>query len=193
MRAETKTRARTASRLFWSYFVGAGRLLDALARLLDDRLDDRAQVAGVAVHVDLTLGARPVGENLLHVLHFAAAPEIVEHVVDELEEFEREIAHRHLAPLAEVDQLAVDAPPRSAPLVLFDQRPVVAAEPEIARPQPVQLDDDRLRERRDGDRRARRRRHVADPELQRAERRMRPQVPPDLLAVVDAVELDERV
>ena len=54
--------------------------------------------------------------------------------------------------------------------------------PEVAAAQPIELDDDRLRQRRERDRHARRRRHVADAELQRAERRMRPQIPPDFLA-----------
>src|SRR5689334_16233446 len=111
-----------------SYLVGARRLLDALPRLLDDRLHDRAQIARVAVHVHLALGARAVGENLLHVVHFPPAPEIADHVVDELEQLERELAHRHLAALAEVDQLAVDPPAGGAPLVLLDERAVVAAE-----------------------------------------------------------------
>src|SRR6185503_20272892 len=101
------------------------------------------------------------------------------------QQLEREVAHRYFFALAEVDQLAVDAPARRAPLVFLDQRAVVAAEPEIALAQPEELDDDRLRERGDRNRRARRRRHVADAEFQRAERRMRPQVPPDLLRVVD--------
>ena len=65
--------------------------------------------------------------------------------------------------------------------------------PRLLLAQPVQLDDDRLGQRRQRDRRARRRRHVADAELERAEGRVRPQVPPDLLAVVDAVQLDQHV
>src|SRR5438105_1888097 len=173
-----------------SYLVGPRRLLDALARFLDDRLHDGAQIARVAVHVHLTLGAGAVGENPLHVFDLAPAPQIADDVVDELEQLEREIAHRHLAPLAEVDQLAVDPPARGAPFVLLDERAVVAAEAEVPLAEPVQLHDDRLRERRDRNRRARRRRHVANAELERAEGGMRAQIPPDLLGVVDAVELD---
>src|SRR5256885_5632504 len=175
-----------------SYLVGARRLLDALPRFLDDRLHDRAQVAGVPVHVHLALRARAVGQDLLHVLHLAPAPQIVHDIVDELDELEREIAHRHLAPLAEIDQLAIDPPARGAPLVLLDQRAMIAAEAEVALAEAKQLHDDRLRERGDRDRRARRGRHVAGSELERAAGRGRAQGPPDLLAVVDAVEPDQR-
>src|SRR5689334_18670030 len=132
-----------------SYLVGARRLLDALPRFLDDRLHDRTQVAGVAVHVHLALRARAVGQDLLHVVHLAAAPQIAHDVVDELDELQREIAHRHLAALAEVDQLAVDPPARGAPLVLLDERAMVAAEAEVAFAEAKQLHDDRLRERGD--------------------------------------------
>src|SRR5882762_5795956 len=200
----TRTRARTADRSSWSSvssrqssivsdMVCARRLLDAFARLLDDRLYDRAQIAGMAVDVHLALRAGPVREDLFHVFHLAAAPQIVQDIVDELEQLHREIPHRHFAALAEIDQLAVDAPARGAPLVFFDQGAVIAAEPQVALAKAVQLHDDRLRQGGDGDRGARRRRHVADAELQRAEDRMRPEVPPDFLAVVDAAQLDERL
>src|SRR4051812_37656433 len=167
------------------------RLLDAVARLVDDRLHHGAQIARPAIDLDLLLSARAVADDLADVLDFPAAAKIVDHIVDKFEQLAGKLAHRHLAPLAEVDQLAVDAPAGGAPLVLFDQRAMIAAEPEIAFAEPIQLDDDRLRERGDGDRRARGGRHVADTELERPESRLRPQIPPDLLAVVDAVQLDE--
>ncbi len=50
-----------------------------------------------------------------------------------------------------------------------------------------------LRHCRDGDRVLDPRGHVAHAELQRAKRRVRPDVPPDPLAVVDAVEVDQQV
>src|SRR3954468_8044753 len=123
------------------------RLFDAFARFIDQRAHDGAQVAGVAIHLHLPFGARPVAENLAHVLDLAPAAELVDDIVDEFEQLERQFPHRHFAPLAEVNQLAVEPPARGAPLVLFDQRAMIAPEPEIPETQAVQLDDDRLRQR----------------------------------------------
>src|SRR5207244_162194 len=146
--------------------VGARRLLDAVARFVDDRLDDAPQIAGLSIDGELPIRARAVGEDRADILNLAAAPELVDDIVDKREELERELAHRHLGAAAEVDQLAVEAPARRTPFVLLDQAAVIHAKSEIARPQLIQLDDDRLGERGDGNRGARRRRHVADPELE---------------------------
>src|SRR3984893_16924597 len=189
------TRVRKAAGSSWSisYTIRSRRLFDALARFLDERLYDGAQVAGVAVHLHLPFRAGAVRQNFSHVLDLPPAVELVNHIVDELEQLHGKLAHRYFLALAEVDQLAVEAPAGRAPLVLFDERARIAAEAEIARAQAIELDDDGLRQRGDRNRCARRRRHVAHPEFQRAEGWMRPQVPPDLLRVVDAVELDEEV
>src|SRR5262249_3275231 len=154
--AETRTRGRTTTRLLRSYFVRLRRLLDALTRLFDQRLHDRPEVAGVAIHIHLAFGAGAIRQNFPHVLALTPALEPIDDVVDEGQQLEREVAHRHLAALAEVDQLAVDAPPRGAPLVLFDQRAMIAAEAQVPLTQPVQLDDDRLRERSNRNRSPRR-------------------------------------
>src|SRR5438046_1790858 len=159
-----------------SHVVRARGLLDAVAGFLDERLYNGAQIVGAAVHLELAVGARPVGEDRPHVLDLASAIQLVDDIVDELEKLERELAHRHFCPAAEVDQLAVEPPARRPPLVLFDQAAMIRAEAEVSRPQLVQLDDDRLGERGDGDRCARSGRHVADAELQRSERRMRADV-----------------
>ena len=127
------------------------------------------------------------------MVHVLAAAQLVDHVVHELDQLEGQIAHRHLGFLAEVDQIAVEAPARGAPLVLFDQRAAIQAEAHVLRVELVQLHDDGLRHGGDRNGVLDPRRHVADAELQRAERRMRPDVPPDLLAVVDAVQVDQQV
>src|SRR5438128_1253500 len=72
-----------------SYPIRPRRLLDAVARLLDDRLHDGAQVVRPAVDRQLAIGARPFGEDRPHVLDLAPAAELVDHIVDELEELER--------------------------------------------------------------------------------------------------------
>src|SRR6476659_2215792 len=88
-----------------SDMVGSSGLFDAFARFRDDRAHDRAEVAGLAVHLELALGARALGEDVVDVLDFPPAPQVVHHVVDEREQLDGEIAHRHLGALAEVDQV----------------------------------------------------------------------------------------
>src|SRR5687767_284610 len=173
--------------------IGARRLLNAVARLVDDRADDRAQVARLAVHAQLAIGAGAIAENRPDIFDLAPAAQLVDDVVHELEQLDGEVAHRHFLPASEVDQLAVESPARGPPLVLFDQPAVIDAESEITAPELVQLHDDRLRKGRDRNRRPRRSRNVADSELQGAERWMRPDVPPDLLGVVEAVQLHEQI
>ena len=102
-----------------------------------------------------------------------------------------ELAHGYFGAAAEVDQASIEPVAGRAPLVFFDQRARVDAEAQVLLAQAVELHDDRLGKRGQRDGYARRRGHIADAELQRAERRVRPQVPPHFLRVVDAVELDE--
>src|SRR5215471_21604128 len=52
--------------------VGARRLVDAVARFRDDRLDDGTEVSFLCVDAQLPIGARAVGENRPHVLRFPA-------------------------------------------------------------------------------------------------------------------------
>src|SRR5213075_2569121 len=69
-----------------SHVVGARRLLDAVARLVDEHLHHGAQIAGTAVDVELPIGARAFGENRSHVFDLAPAVQLVDHVVHEREE-----------------------------------------------------------------------------------------------------------
>src|SRR6266478_366332 len=74
-----------------------------------------------------------------------------------------------------------------SPFVFFDQRAPVQPPAHIALVEPVQLYNDGLCKRRDGHRFLDSRRNVEHAEFQRPEHRMRPHVPPDFLAVVDAI------
>src|SRR5260370_2953341 len=156
-------------------------------------LHDGAQVAGLLVDAKLALGASALVENGVHVFNGAAAAEFVHDVIDKGEQLDGEVEHGHFRFLAEIDELAFDAVARGAPLVLFDEGAAVEAEAQVAGVEAVQVDDDGLGERSDG--------HgffdfggdIAHAEFESAEGGMRADVPPDLLAAVDAVELDKKV
>ena len=64
--------------------IRACRLLDAGARLFDDRADDGAQVAGLALHLQLAIRAGAVAQDRAHVLDFAPASQLVDHIVGRL-------------------------------------------------------------------------------------------------------------
>src|SRR5579859_28305 len=156
-------------------------------------LHDGAQIAGLLEDPELALGTGALVENGVHVFDGAAAAEFVDHVVDEFEQFDGEVAHGYFSLFAEVDQFAFDAVTRGAPLIFLNKRSAVDAEAHVAGVQAVQLDNDGLGERGDG--------HgfldfggdIAHPEFEGAEGGMRANVPPDFFAAVDAVELDQKV
>src|SRR5260370_12212997 len=156
-------------------------------------LHDGGRGGGLGVGEKLALGGSGLGENGGHVFNGAAAAEFVHDVIDKGEQLDGEVAHGHFGFLAEIDELAFDALAGGAPLVLFDEGAAVEAEAHVAGVEAVQLDDDGLGERSDG--------HgffdfggdIAHAEFESAEGGMRADVPPDLLAAVDAVELDKKV
>src|SRR6185503_1275982 len=163
-------------------------------RLRNHEIDDGRQVAaGRLPGADLAVGTGAVLEDPPDVVHRVPAPQLIQHIVDPREVLGEQRALRRLALLAEVDQRAVDAVPQRAPLVLHQQRPAVLPPALILLVQPVELYGGRLNQRGDGQGLVHAHRDVADAYLERRENRMRPDVPPDLLGVVDRVRLHEQI
>src|SRR5260221_918346 len=142
-------------------------------------------MAGLPEHAELAIGARAVARDDAQVLDLLAGPELVDHVVDELEELLRELAHRYLGLLAEVDELRVHSPAHRPPLVLLDQAGHVAAEAEVPRAEEEELRADRLHPARDAEGLVDGGRGIADPEPDHRGDSVRAQVPPDLLVIVE--------
>src|SRR5216684_6957881 len=152
----------------------------------------RAQVAGLLVDAKLALGAGAFVENGVDVLDGAAAAELVDNIVDKGKQLDGEIAHGHFAFLAEVDEFTFDAVARGAPFVFFDEGAAIDAKAHITGVKAMQLHDDGLRESGDSDGFFDFGGHVAHAELESAERGMGANVPPDLFAAVDGIELHEK-
>src|SRR5262249_48780208 len=123
--------------------------------------------------------------------YLAAGTEFVDGVIDEIEHLRHEVAERHLDLLSEIDQFAFDAPAAGPPLVLEDQGAPVHAKSQILLAKFPELEANRLDQRRERQRFFQAHHGVANAELDRFEEGMRPHVPPNLLAVVDGVGLDE--
>src|SRR4051794_16414955 len=90
-------------------------------RLFDDPADHLTEIPSVAVHLELTVRAGAFREDRSHVVDGVTAPELVDDVLDEIEQLDREVAHRDLLAAPEVDQPAVDAVTGGPPLVLLDK------------------------------------------------------------------------
>src|SRR6202790_461649 len=177
------------------YRVGrrGSRLDHAAAGFLDQVFDDRSQVAGFLVDAELAFGARAFIQNGVDVFDGAAAAQIVHHVFYKLEQLGGKLAHGHFRFFADIDEFALDAVARGAPFIFFDQRAAVQPEAHVSGVQAVQFDDDRLRERGNGHRFFHFGGHIAHAKLQRSKRGVRPNVPPDFLSSVDAIQLTQRV
>src|SRR6267142_3406089 len=190
-----RTNASTASvtvvrvRAPWS----ERELRNAHERLVRDLVDDRVEVAALRVRRDLTVGARALARDRLEIADLAPRSQRIDDVIDELQELDRELAHRDLLGLAEVDQLCIHAAAHRAPLVLLDELRRVLAEANVALAQHEELCADRLDQRGDAEGLLDLCGRVADPELDRRVEGVRAQVPPDLLAVVDALRAYEEL
>src|SRR5437016_2043722 len=73
--AYSRPHSRPTFMAFSSHVIGARRLLDAVARFVDDCLDDAPQIACLSIHGELSIRARAVGEDRAHVVDLAAAAE----------------------------------------------------------------------------------------------------------------------
>src|SRR5215471_2973513 len=165
--------------------------VEPMARFFADVVDDLLQVPGFLVNTKLAVRAGAVVQDPVYPLDLVARAELVHDVVHELEHFPGELAEGDLDLLAEVDQLTVDAVAAGPPLVLEDQRPAVAPPAQVLGAQLVELDADGLDQGRQRNRLVGPHRDVAHAELDRLEEGVRADVPPDLLAVIDAVGLDQ--
>ena len=149
-------------------------------------VDDRVQVAGLAEYAQLAVRAGPLLEQGIHVADLFSGAELVDDIVNELDQLQRQVAHWYLLLLAEVDQAALKAVPDGAPLVLVDQVGLVLAEPLVLPAELEQLGADRLDQGGQAEGFVHPGGGIADPELDGGVEDVRAQVPPDLLAVVDA-------
>src|SRR4051812_23593506 len=90
--------------------AGFSASINARARFSDDVTHDRFQVAGVAEHRELLIRAGAFPQDRVHVLNGLPAAQFIDHIVDKLQQLQREEAHWHFRTFTKVDQLAVDAP-----------------------------------------------------------------------------------
>src|SRR3954465_1997597 len=75
--------------------------------LENEILHHRLQVARPAKHLELPIGTGAFPQHYVHVLDVLPASKIVDHIVNEFEQLQRQIAHRHFGTPTEVDKLAV--------------------------------------------------------------------------------------
>src|SRR5882724_4390099 len=156
-------------------------------------INNTLQISRFLEDAQLAVGAGTVLQDAVHVSDLFPAVKLVDDVVHELKVFQNQVTFGDFAFFAEVDQLPADAITRGAPLVLHDKGTAILAETLVARVQLVQFDHRRLNQSRQRNRLVKTQRDIADPDLERVKERMRPDVPPDLLRIVDALGADKQV
>src|SRR3989441_10003999 len=100
----------------------ARALRPARQRLPGEVVDHGVEVPRFLPYAQLPVRARALARDGLEVGDLASRTELGDDVIDELEELDREVAHRHLALDAEVDELRVHSAAHRPPLVLPGQR-----------------------------------------------------------------------
>ena len=122
-----------------------------------------------------------------------AAAEMVHHIVDKIEQLIDQHAGIDFVFFAKIDQTAIDAIAAGPPFVFVDQGAGILDIVHVLRTQLVYFHTDGLEEGGDADGLFHRHGHVADAELDRIEKRVHAEVPPDLLCVVDAIGLYQQL
>src|SRR6185503_12368835 len=104
-----------------------------------------------------------------------------------------QIAGWHFLLFAEVDHLAIKSITNRTPLVFLNQQAPVEPKSEVPLHEQVELSHNSLKQRGNRNCIVHSSGDVADAKLKSREERMRPHVPPNLLAVVDTTGLNKQV
>src|SRR4029453_2063303 len=78
------------------------RPLDAGLGFLDHELYDSPEIARFPKDGELTVGAGAFPQHRMDVAGRLATVQVVDDIIDELEQLQRQVAHRHFGPFAEV-------------------------------------------------------------------------------------------
>src|SRR4030095_10726940 len=149
----------------------------------------------VRLFVDLQLHVRGSSslQDCMNVVNLFSRSQLINYVVDKLQQLQNQTPDRNFRLLAKIDHFAVESITNGAPLVFLNQHTSIQSEPKVLVDKRIQLRDNRLEKSSNGKRIVDARGNVTNAELQRWEKRMRANVPPDLFAVVDATRLHKEI
>src|SRR5271166_954676 len=162
-------------------------------RLFHDKVHDLLQVPGLVVNLELAVGAAAHLQHLVDVVNLVARSQFVDNVVDQVQIFEHQSFDRYFFLFAEVDELAFQPVTACAKLVFADQRAAVNAVALVGRMQLPQHGSSGLNQRGDCQRLVQPHGKIAHSHFDCLEEWMRPDVPPYLLTIVDAVRLHQQI
>src|ERR1039458_7595010 len=170
-----------------------GLIEDPDPRLGDDVVHDLLQVAGLFEHFQLPVGASAHLEHLVNVIDLFSRSKLIYDGVNQLKVFQHQIASGNFFLFAEINQFSLDSVTRGAKLVLHDERTAIDPIALIGCMQLVQHGHGRLDQRCNSHGFVEPHGNVAYPYLEGVKEWMRADVPPDFLAVIDAMGLDQKV
>ena len=129
----------------------------------------------------------------MNMLDLFSRTERIENIIHKIQQLVNEVLYRDLFLLAQIQQLAVQAVADRAPLVLEDQSPMIDAEAEVTVDEKMKFCDECLKECGDRDRIINASWNVANTKFECWELVMRPDIPPDLGAVLNTVHLYKQI
>ena len=173
--------------------LGEAGLWHVLLRVFDKHIDYLIKVAGLVPDAKLIVGGRSAVEDGVDVFDLFPRIERIKDIVYKVQKFADKVLDRHLFLLAEIEEHTVEAISDRAPFIFLNQPPMVQTEPQVFVYQDVKLGDDRLKQRRNGDRVVNARRYVANAKFERRKFWMRPNVPPDLGRIGYSIHLDQEI
>ena len=128
----------------------------------------------------------------MDVFDLVLISQFLDFIGNKFEHFLEQLALVYFAFPTEIDQLAVESVTASAPSVFVEQTFLIATEGHVITAQFLQFENNRLHQSRQRDGVVNARLRIANPKFNGVEKRMQPDVPPNLLRIIDAIRGDQQ-
>src|SRR5437868_6240253 len=125
--------------------------------------------------------------------HLTLTAKLVDFGRNEFKQFVEQTAGIDFSFMTKVDQLPVDAVSRRAPAIFIQQTTTINSKGGVLSKEFEQLGDDSLEQGCDCEGVVHPRLRIAHPHFERVKKRMEPNVPPNLLWIVDATGFDQEL
>src|SRR6266567_6405329 len=127
----------------------------------------------------------------MQIVHFAATTQVVNNILNKVQGFINRVTHAQAAAFAKIDDLGIQTIAHRPPLVFFEIFTAKDGYIHVVFMTPGELGDQSLAESCERKSIFNSCRHIANTKFEGIKKWMRPYIPPDFFAVIDALHLNK--